>query len=116
MKLLSIKKSDKAEKKYVATFCKCPGETKCPMSERKKVYFGQAGMDDYTLTKDKEQRERYRKRHAKDKDQRERYRSRHAKEKDQDADTPGALAFHILWGNSTSIRENIRLFKEKYKV
>ena len=72
------------------------------MSERKKVYFGQAGMDDYTLTKDKEQRERYRKRHA--------------KEKDQDADTPGALAFHILWGNSTSIRENIRLFKEKYKV
>jgi len=101
MKLLSIKKSDKPEKKYVATFCKCPGETKCPMSERKKVYFGQAGMDDFTLKKDKEQRERYRKRHA--------------KEKDQDADTPGALSYHILW-NTTSIRENIKLFKEKYNV
>jgi hypothetical protein len=106
MKLLSIKKSDKPEKKYVATFCMCPGETKCPMNERKKVHFGAMKdgkpMDDYTRTKDKEQRERYRKRHA--------------KEKDQDADTPGALAYWILWGDSTSIRENIKSFKEKYNV
>ena len=102
MKLLAVKKSDKPKKKLMAIFCKCPGETKCPMDEREKVYFGAAGMDDYTLTKDKEQRERYRKRHA--------------KEKDQEANTPGALAYHILWGDSTSRKENIKKLKEKYNV
>ena len=102
MKLLSVKKSDKKDKKYVATFCKCDGETKCSESERKKVHFGAAGYDDYTLKKDKDQRERYRKRHD--------------KEKDQEPDTPGALAYHLLWGDSTSLKENIKLFKQKYNV
>ncbi len=32
----------------------------------KTTHFGAAGMDDYTLTKDKEQRKRYRERHKKD--------------------------------------------------
>ena len=102
MKLLAVKKSDKPKKKLMAIFCKCDGETKCSPDEREKVYFGAAGMDDYTLTKDKEQREGYRKRHA--------------KEKDQEANTPGALAYHILWGDSTSRKENIKTFKEKYNV
>tara|TARA_Y100000114_G_scaffold33643_1_gene29047 strand:+ start:139 stop:459 length:321 start_codon:yes stop_codon:yes gene_type:complete len=106
MKLLAVKKSDKPDKKLMAIFCKCPGETKCPMDERQKVYFGAMKngkpMDDYTLTKDKDQRERYRKRHA--------------KEKDQEANTPGALAYWILWGDSTSRKENIKTFKEKYNV
>ncbi len=101
MKLLAVKKSTKKEKKLMAIFCKCDGETKCLPKERQTIHFGQKGADDYTLTKDKEQRERYRKRHA--------------KEKDQDANTAGALAYHILW-NTTSRKENIKLFKEKFNV
>lgn len=43
MKLLSIKPSDKATKKYVATFCTCEGPTKCCDTDRKKVHFGYKG-------------------------------------------------------------------------
>lgn len=102
MKLLSVKRSEKSGKKYVATFCKCPGETKCPINERKRVHFGASGYEDYTTHHDKERRERYR--------------TRHAKEKDQDADTPGALSYWILWGDSTSLRANIKAFKIKFAV
>jgi hypothetical protein len=59
MRLLKIEKSSKPDKKFMATF-----ETD---SGREKVtHFGAALMDDYTLTKNKEQRERYRERHQKD--------------------------------------------------
>jgi len=47
-----VKKSDKPGKKLVAIFTKDNGRTK-------KTYFGSAGMEDYTITKDKEQRKRY---------------------------------------------------------
>ncbi len=47
-----IKKSDKAGKKYVAIFTKYLDGGK---EKIKKTHFGSAGMDDYTLTKDKEQ-------------------------------------------------------------
>jgi len=102
MKLLSVKKSDRSDKKWTATFCMCKGETSCCSKERKKVHFGATGYGDYTLTKDKAQRARYR--------------SRHAKEKHQAADTPGALAYWILWGDSTSMQENIANFKKKFNV
>lgn len=86
----------------MAIFCKCQGCSKCPESERQKVHFGADGMDDYTITHDKEQRERYRKRHA--------------KEKDQAPNTPGALAYWILWGESTSIQQNLKTFRQKNNV
>jgi hypothetical protein len=54
-----IKKSDKPGKKLVAIFTRDNGRTK-------KTYFGASGMEDYTITKDKEQRKRYRSRHKKD--------------------------------------------------
>jgi hypothetical protein len=102
MKLLAVKKSTKKDKKLMAIFCKCDGETKCAANERQTIHFGQRGADDYTLTKDKDQRDRYRKRNA--------------KQKDQEANTAGALAYHILWGETTSRKENIKLFKQKYNV
>jgi hypothetical protein len=102
MKLLAVKKSTKKDKKLMAIFCKCDGETKCPPDERQTIHFGQKGADDYTLTKDKDQRDRYRKRNV--------------KQKDQEANTAGALAYHILWGETTSRKENIKLFKQKYNV
>ena len=96
MKLLSLQKSDKPEKKYMATFETDSGRTKT-------TYFGAAGMDDYTLTKDKEQRERYRQRHAKD------LRTR-------DPSRAGFLSMEILWGPTTSITKNLEIYKRKYNL
>ena len=89
-----VKKSDKAGKKYVAIFTKDDGKIK-------KTYFGSAGMDDYTITKDKEQRKRYRSRHAKDLDT-------------KDPTRAGYLSFYLLWGDSTSLRENIKNYKKRF--
>jgi len=94
MKLKSVKPSTRSPKKYMAEFC---NKDKCKI-----VHFGAKGYSDFTLHHDKNRRENYRKRHRSGK---------HAK-----ADTPNALAYHILWGDSTSRNENIKNFKKKYKV
>jgi len=91
-----IKKSDKAGKKLMATFTRENGRTKT-------THFGSAGMDDYTITKDKEQRKRYRSRHKKDL-------------QTGDYTRAGYLSWYILWGNSTSRQENIRSFKSKFNL
>ena len=96
-KLLSVKKSDKPNKKLVATF-----ENK-KTKKSKKVYFGSAGMDDYTITKDKEQRTRYRKRHQKDL-------------KTNDPTRAGYLSRFILWGDSTSKQKNISSYKKRFNL
>jgi len=100
MKLLKVIPSDRKEKKLMAIFCMCKGESCC--DTKKKVHFGASGMDDYTKTKDKEQRERYRARHAT---------GRTAK-----PDTPNALAYWLLWGDSTNLQTNIKNFKIKYNL
>ena len=48
-----VKKSDKPGKKLMAVFTKDNGR-------KKTTHFGASGMDDYTITKNKEQRKRYR--------------------------------------------------------
>ena len=90
-----IKKSDKPDKKLVAIFTRDNGRTK-------KTYFGSAGMDDYTLTKDKEQRARYRKRHQKD--------------NISNPESAGSLSWYILWGESTSRKENIKSYKKRFNL
>jgi hypothetical protein len=94
MKLLSIKPSTKPEKKYMAEFQTDTNRTKT-------IHFGSKGMDDYTKTHDKEQRARYLKRHEKN-------------ESWNKPDTAGSLSKNILWGSSTSIRENIARFKSRF--
>jgi len=96
MKLLKISKSDKPEKKYVAVFEKEDGKTK-------KTYFGSAGADDYLKTKNLEQRSRYRKRHQKDLST-------------NDPTRAGFLSYYILWGDSTSLNENIKDYKKKFNL
>ena len=91
-----IKKSNKAGKKLMAIFTKDNGRTKT-------TYFGSAGMDDYTLTKDKEQRARYRQRHKKDL-------------QTKDPTRAGYLSYYILWGDSTSRQENIRSYKKRFNL
>jgi len=92
MKLLRLTEPRNPAKKWRAEF-----------SDNKGVEFGQAGADDYTITKDKEQRDRYRARHM----------------KDLETDDPrraGFLSMEILWGNSTDIARNIASYKRKYNL
>ncbi len=91
-----VKKSDKPGKKLMAVFTKDNGRTKT-------THFGQATADDYTLTKDKEQRKRYRTRHQKDL-------------KTGDYTRAGYLSYYILWGNSTSRKENISAYKKRFNL
>ena len=95
-KLVSITKSNKAGKKLMAKF-------KDKNTGRESTtHFGASGMDDYTIKKDKSQRARYRQRHKNDNINNPR--------------SPGSLSWHILWGNSTSRRENIASFKKKFNL
>ena len=94
MKFLGIQRSANKNKKYVASF---------DLGDKtKKVHFGHSSYEDYTTHHDKQRRENYR--------------SRHHTGKDANPDTPNALSYHLLWGNSTSIRENIKSFKNKYNL
>jgi hypothetical protein len=103
MKLEKVVKSDAKNKKFTAIFCMCKGESKCCDKEKKKVHFGSKGMDDYTITKDKTQRDRYRSRHKKDLET-------------KDPTRAGYLSWFLLWGDSTSLQENIKDFKKKFNL
>jgi hypothetical protein len=92
MKLTVVKSSAKG-KKYTAIFSEDGHE--------KKVHFGSAGMDDFTLTHDVEQRERYRERHKKDLDT-------------GDPKRAGFLSYYLLWGSSTSLQKNIQDYKRRF--
>jgi hypothetical protein len=96
MKLLSVTESPLPAKKLRATFQLDSGRLK-------HTDFGAAGMDDYTLTKNKDQRERYRTRHAKDL-------------RTGDPTRAGFLSYWILWGPYTSRRENLEYYKRKYNL
>jgi len=102
MKLIDVKKSNRKNKKWVAEFCMCEGSSKCKPNERKFVHFGDSQHSDYTIHKDKERREAYRKRSFVG--------------KNAPADTAAALAYHLLWGDSTSLKENIKSFKNLYNI
>ena len=91
-----IKKSTNPKKKLMAVFTKDNGRTKT-------THFGQAGAPDYTITKDKAQRERYIKRHRKN-------------ENWSAPMTAGSLAKHVLWGAFTSKAKNISAFKRKFNL
>ena len=80
----------------MATFETDSGRTKT-------THFGARGMDDYTLTHNKEQRERYRERHQKDL-------------RTGDPTRAGFLSYWILWGNSTSVAKNLEAYKRKYNL
>ena len=96
MRLLKIIPSPKPDKKYMAVFRKDNGREKT-------THFGAKGMTDYLISKDKERRERYRKRHRKDL-------------KTNDPTRAGYLSYYILWGDSTSLRENIRKYKSRFNL
>ena len=96
MRLLKIVESSKPEKKMMAVFETDSGRTKT-------VHFGQRGADDYTISKSKEQRDRYLNRHR-------------SSENWDKYDTSGSLSRWILWGDSVSRQKNIASFKQRFNL
>ena len=95
MKLKTVRRSHKPEKKYDAVFVTDKGREKV-------VSFGAAGMSDFTKHRDKTRRARYLKRHA------------GMGENWNKPDTPGALSRWILW-NKKTFRASVRDFKKRFK-
>ena len=95
MKLIKIVRSDKPEKKMMAVFDTGSGRTKT-------IHFGARGMDDYTITKDKEQMERYLNRHR-------------SSENWSKPDSAGALSRYVLW-SATTLEQGIRNYKNRFNL
>lgn len=93
MKLLRIEKLHGDTHKYKAVFDND--------GRSKSTKFGASGYDDYTLTHNKEQRAKYRARHAKDLTT-------------GDHTKAGFLSYYILWGDSISFNTNVAAYKRKF--
>ena len=95
MKLVSVSKSDRLQKKYVATFDLG--------NKTKKVHLGQKDSSTYLDHKDDKKRDAYLARHK-------------VNENWGDATSAGSLSRHLLWGTTTSLSENIKLFKKRFNL
>lgn len=92
IKLVSIKKSPKKEKKFRATFTLASGKTRT-------TDFGAAGMSDYTKHRDKERRSRYITRHKKDL-------------RTNDPTRAGYLSMYVLW-NKPTVQGSINDYRKR---
>ena len=92
MKSVKIIKSSRSDKKYMAMF-NIDGK-------KKTTHFGQSGADDYTITRDEDQKKRYRSRHKKDLDT-------------GDPTRAGYLSYYILW-NKPTITDSIADYKKRF--
>lgn len=96
MRLKTIKRSHRADKKWDAVFLKKDGkEIVTP--------FGQKGYSDYTKHKDKTRKNRYLKRHS------------GMGEHWNRPTTPGALSRWVLW-NKPSFKASVNDFKKKFNL
>jgi len=101
LRLVSIGKSPRPDKKLVAIFDIA--------GKRRSVHFGAVGYGDYTIY------------HAKDpqlaQEKREQYIARHSKngENWSDPTSPGALSRFILWEKPT-VSASVTAFKKKFRV
>ena len=93
---VTITDSSNPKKKLMAIFTDDDGK------KIKTTHFGQAGADDYTITKDKEQRTRYRNRHKKDLDT-------------NDYKKAGYLSWFLLW-NKPTLTESIKKYKKRFNL
>jgi len=94
---MTIEKGTAKNKKLKAIFFDDKGK------KIKTTQFGDDRYSDYTQSKDKKQRDRYRMRHKKDL----------AKGNYMSA---GYLSYYILWGASTNLNTNIKQYKKKFKL
>jgi hypothetical protein len=95
-KLKGIVPSTKTDKKFMAVFINLNTE------KTKTVHFGSSGMNDYTITGDKEAKIRYLARHK-------------PRETWDNPVTRGSLARWILW-NKPTIKASIADFKKRFNL
>lgn len=93
--LVKIVKSNKPGKKMMAVF------RNKKTGREKTTHFGDATMSDYTKHKNDKRKGKYKSRHAKDLST-------------GDPTRAGFLSYYILWGKSTSRRENIAAYKRRF--
>jgi hypothetical protein len=96
LRLKTVRRSHKPEKKWDAVFITETGKEKV-------VPFGAAGMSNYTKHKNATRKQRYIKRHS------------GMGESWNKPDTPGALSRWILW-NKKGFRESVADFKRRFRV
>ncbi len=94
---MTVEKGTAKNKKWKAIFYDAEGK------KIKTTQFGDNRYQDYTQHKDKERRKKYRARHEKDL----------AKGSYQSA---GYLSYYLLWGDSVSLKSNIKEYKKKFKL
>lgn len=104
MKLKTVRRSHKKDKKWDAVFVYPDGHEKVVPFGAKKLESGKwVEMSDYTKHKDKTRKQRYLKRHA------------GMGEHWNQPDTPGALSKWILW-NKPSFKASLADFKKRFKL
>jgi hypothetical protein len=96
LRLKTVRRSHKPEKKWDAVFITETGREKV-------VPFGAAGMSNYTKHKNATRKQRYIRRHS------------GMGESWNKPDTPGALSRWILW-NKKGFRESVADFKRRFRV
>jgi hypothetical protein len=94
MKLVKVEPSDDGKTKLMATFDE--------NGKMRVVRFGVKGSNSYIDGASKEVRDAYRKRHAKD-------------ILNPDPTTKGNLSYWITWGESQSLAQNVKAYKQKFK-
>lgn len=92
MKLVSIKKSTRKEKKLMAIF----------EDPKKTVHFGASGYSDFTIHKNPERKQRYLARHS-------------ANENWNDPTTAGSLSRFLLW-NKPTLKASIADFRRRFNL
>lgn len=95
LELLSVTRSPAEGKRYRAKFNKDGREIHTD--------FGDSSLANYTIHHDPERRKRYLMRHREREDW-------------KDPTSAGALSRWLLWGDSTSLRENIAMYKKRFGV
>lgn len=94
IKLINITQSDRKDKRFAAKF-DIDGKTKT-------VHFGADSLNTYIDHKDKNRRKNYKNRHQHD--------------KIDDPTTAGALSYHVLWGEHTNLKDNLRDYRKRFGV
>jgi hypothetical protein len=95
MKLISLKKSPRDEKKYVAVFDLGNGRTKT-------THLGATGFSDFRSHRSEERKDSYIARHS-------------ARENFNDPTTAGALSRWLLW-NKPTLEASLRDFKARFNL
>ena len=91
---MKVESSNRKGKRYVAIF-----------NDGKRIHFGQMLGQTYIDHGDKEKRAAYIARHGAS-----------GRENWEDPYSAGALSRWLLWGDSTSLEENIRAFRKRFNV